>query len=338
MRFVTVSFGPMEISSNASDKLENGKLMKNLVIISRDWRIYQDRFKVSTKLQKHFCLLGASANPNEAHLAYAEVIIGEPDLTSLHIHKCPKLEWLQSTWAGNNKLQNLSKQNYVLTGVKGVFGLQMVEYVLSYLLYFTRRIEDFAQVKARNKWSQLPCKTLSEYEIGIMGLGNIGQEVASRLVNFNMKVNGLATSKKNIANVNEYTFEELPAFLERCDFVVNLLPETALTQGLCNRAFFSKMKPQSVFINAGRGSVIDSPNTIINALNTGQLKAAVLDVYEQEPLQPDHPYYLVDNLYMSFHTAAISDPQKVFDVFEINAKRYISAESLYYEHNFTKGY
>lgn len=312
--------------------------MKNVVIISRDWRVYQERFTANKLLQKHYHLQSASQSPNKASLACAHIVMGEPDLTSKYIHECPQLEWLQSTWAGNNKLQALNKQDYVLTGVKGVFGLQMVEYLLSYLLHFTRRIDDFAQVKANKQWAQLRCKTLCEYEIGIMGLGNIGQEVAARLLDFGMKVNGLARSKKGIPNINEYTFEELPIFLQNCDFVFNLLPETDMTTGLCNATFFAKMKDGSVFINAGRGSVIDSPNSIINALASGKLSAAVLDVYEQEPLVSTHPYYTTNNVYLSCHTAAISNPQEVFDVFVENALKFAGDAPMLYLHNFAEGY
>ncbi|MFT6269726.1 MAG: phosphoglycerate dehydrogenase-like enzyme [Alphaproteobacteria bacterium] len=312
--------------------------MKNLVIISRDWEVYKARFEKNKHLQTHFHLHSASQLPSKESLAVAEVIIGEPDFTSLYVKSCPNLMWLQSTWAGNNKLQGVDKQDYMLTGVKGVFGLQMVEYVLSYLLYFTRRIEDFNQVKSNKEWSQLPCKTLSEYSIGIMGLGSIGKEVANRLAEFGMKINGLSRGKKQTPKVNEYTYDELGSFLENCDFVLNLLPETAATKGFCNKAFFAQMKPGSVFINAGRGSVIDAPNSVIHAIETTMLKAAVLDVYEQEPLPATHPYYNTPNLYLSCHTAAISDPQKVFDVFEQNATNYISGEALLYKHDFAAGY
>lgn len=312
--------------------------MKNVVIISRDWELYEDRFHCSKVLHEHFTLLGASKVPSEKSIALANVIISEPDLASRYIKDCLNLDWLQSTWAGNNKLQALSKRDYILSGVKGVFGLQMVEYVLSYLLYFTRRIEDFSLVKANNQWLQLPCKTLSQYKIGIMGLGNIGQEVANRLLTFGMQVNGLSRSDKQVESVRMYRYEQLSLFLDSCDFVCNLLPETPTTIGLCNETFFAQMKPGSVFINAGRGSVVDKPSSIIQAINTGRLKAAVLDVYEQEPLPSSHPYYTAPNVYLSCHTAAISDANKVFDVFEKNALKYIAGEALHYQHDFSLGY
>jgi phosphoglycerate dehydrogenase-like enzyme len=312
--------------------------MKKLVIISRDWEVYKARFEQNKHLQTHFYLHSASQVPNEESLAVADVIIAEPDLASLYIKSCSQLKWLQSTWAGNNKLQAVDKKDYILTGVKGVFGLQMVEYILSYLLYFTRRIEDFNQLKLNKQWSQLPCKTLSEYEIGIMGLGSIGMQVANRLADFGMKVNGLSRGTKQAPDVTQYTYDELGAFLENCDFVCNLLPETSATIGLCNQAFFAHMKPGSIFINAGRGSVIDTPASVINALESHRLQAAVLDVYEQEPLPANHPYYSTCQLYLSCHTAAISDPQKVFSVFEKNAANYIAGEALLYRHDFAAGY
>jgi len=312
--------------------------MKNLVIISRDWKVYKSRFEANQELQNHFILVDAGETSTDLILKQAELMIGEPDLTAKCVARCPKLDWLQSTWAGNNKLQSLQKHDYKLTGVKGVFGLQMVEYVLSYLLYFTRRIEDFNTLKQSHTWSQLPCNTLSNYSIGIMGLGSIGQELAQRLLQFGMTVNGFSRSDKSINNVNEYTYQELPKFLGSCDFVVNLLPETTSTNGLCNRQFFSQMKKHSVFINAGRGSAVDSPSSLIEALEKEWLKAAVIDVFDQEPLPNDHAYYTTNNLYMTCHTAAISDPHQVFDLFEKNAVRYCKGEPLLYEHNFTLGY
>lgn len=312
--------------------------MKNLVIISRHWQIYKARFEANNALQKHFQLTDAGEKTSALVLKHADVMIGEPDLTARCVLSCPKLEWLQSTWAGNNKLQALQKKDYRLSGVKGVFGLQMVEYVLSYLLYFTRRIEDFNELKRSQTWSQLPCSTLSNYSIGIMGFGSIGQELAQRLLQFGMTVNGLSRSNKNVPDINEYTYQELPLFLSRSDYVVNLLPETDITRGLCNRQFFTQMKKNSVFINAGRGSAIDCPESLIEALEKEWIKAAVLDVFEQEPLHSDHPYYTTKNLYMTCHTAAISNPQQVFDLFERNALRYVNDEPLLYQHDFTQGY
>lgn len=312
--------------------------MKSLVIISRDWEIYKSRFEQNQSLHAHFTLCDASVTPTQSSLSVAEVIVGDPDLTCLYVDECASLEWMQSSWAGNNKLQNMQKHDYLLSGVKGVFGLQMVEYVLSYLLYFTRRIEDFNRVKTNKGWAKLRCNTLADYKIGIMGMGNIGQEVATKLTAFNIEIVGLSRSGKEIAHVKNYTYEDLDLFLQGCDFVVNLLPETHLTVGLCNADFFAKMAPSSVFINAGRGSVIDSPTTIINALNSGHLKAAILDVYEQEPLPSDHPYYITDKIYLSCHTAAMSDPHQVFDVFEKNALRFIQGKELLYLHNFSTGY
>lgn len=312
--------------------------MKNLVIISRHWKVYKARFEANQQLQKHFVLLAAGEQTIPSILQQVEVMIGEPNLIAKCVLACPKLEWLQSTWAGNNALQALTKKDYQLTGVKGVFGLQMVEYVLSYLLYFTRRIEEFNELKDTQKWSQLPCNTLSSYSIGIMGFGSIGQELAQRLLQFGMTVNGLSRNKKHILNINEYTYQELPEFLSKSDYVVNLLPETEITIGICNRQFFSQMKKGSVFINAGRGSAIDSPNSIIDALKNKLIKAAVLDVFEQEPLPKNHPYYSTKNLYMSCHTAAISNPQEVFDLFEKNADLYSQGKPLLYRHDFKEGY
>jgi phosphoglycerate dehydrogenase-like enzyme len=312
--------------------------MKNLVIISKDWKEYKVMFSKSDYLQSQFNLVSAYLSPDNKALKTAEVVLGDPDLSAPHIKSFTHLKWLQSTWAGNNRLQAISKQDYILSGVKGIFGQQMFEYLLSYLLFFTRRIDDFDELKKNGAWSSLECKTLSQYKIGILGMGNIGQEVAQKLLPFGMKINGMSNKHKHLTNINHYTLDNLAGFLENCDFVFNLLPETPSTIGLCNTSFFNQMKPGSVFINAGRGSVIDSPKSIISALQSNHLKAAVLDVFEHEPLPNEHPFYITPRLYLSCHTAAVSQANKVFEVFEQNARKYLEGKPLLYLHNFASAY
>ncbi len=312
--------------------------MKNLIIVSRYSEFFARCFYQHEQLQQHFTLLGANNPPRLAHLKQAEVMLGDPNVVSEYLLSAPNLKWVQSTWAGNNKLQNIGKHDYLLSGVKGIFDVQMFEYVMSYILYFTRRIEAFNELKEKQQWSQLICKTLSEYSVGIMGMGSIGSQVAVKLGAMGMTINSYSRSNKHIPNVTSYTHDNLAVFLQNSDFVINLLPETDLTRGFCDANFFTLMKQDSVFINAGRGSVIKQDQDMVNALNKGLLRGAVLDVFEQEPLPSTHVYYTTPNLYITCHTAAISNPQKVFDLFAKNAMHYIQQEPLLYLHDFKRGY
>lgn len=317
--------------------------MKNIAIVSRKWKSYQTAFNQATDLHAHFNLVYAGADapstPQQSlHDLDVKVIIGNPNIAASYIDQCPQLEWFQSSWAGNNSLQNCQSKHYTLTGVKGVFAQQMSEYVMAYLLYFARNIEGFNTLKQQHTWQQLERFSLGNKTLGILGLGNIGMSVAKTAQSFNMSVIGLRQNAGLANDITCYASHQKLAFAQQCDYILNLLPDTAQTNGFCDLAFFNSMRKGSVFINAGRGNAIDKPKSIIQVLENGHLKAAVLDVFETEPLPQQHPYYTTDNMYISCHTAAVSDPFAVFEVFHDNAKRYLNNEPLAFVHDFNTGY
>lgn len=319
--------------------------MHKLAIISNDHQAFEKMYLADKNLQTLYKLIYSGNTLPEQHLHEVEVLIGEPNLLVNIIERCSSLKWVQSTWAGNNKLQNLHFQDYILTGVKNVFGLQMVEYILAYMLFFSRRINEFNQLKDNKQWIQLPCHTLSNYKVTIFGMGSIGTQVANQLSTMGMQVTGIV---KNIEKHSQETsqnmkiriatFEESISFINESDYVINLLPETEETKGLFNSRLFSEFKLGSVFINAGRGNVVDKPESLTNVLKSNHLKAAVLDVFEQEPLDSSHEYYNTDNLYITCHTAAISHPNQVFKIFHSNALKFSIGQPLDYLHDFKLGY
>lgn len=317
--------------------------MNKFVIASSNYEQYSALFKQHEDLQRNFSLLYAGENPPTEVCQQCDVMLGEPSILQHAVLQSDKLKWAQSTWAGNNLLQKCAKRDYQLTGVKDAFGTQMAEYVLSYLLYFSRQIEAFNQLKQSRTWQQLSCAPLAEQTVGIMGFGSIGQLLAKYLHPFGIRICSLSKSLKQfdhptLSKVTQFEFSQRTEFLQTCDVVIGVLPETAETIGLCSAEFFSNMKDQSIFINVGRGSLIDHPQSVIDALNSNKLRYAVLDVFEQEPLPSDHPYYNTQNLYISCHTAAVSYPKAVFEIFVDNAQRFAEGKTLQYLHDFSKGY
>ncbi len=319
--------------------------MHKLAIISSDHKAFEEMFIADINLHTIYELIYSGTEPPNAILNEVEVLIGEPSLLAPLIEKCLYLKWVQSTWAGNNKLQGLTNKSYILTGVKNVFGLQMVEYILAYMLFFTRRINEFNQLKESGDWEQLPCLTLSNYNVTIFGMGSIGKQVANQLSVMGMQVAGIvkniekhSQAQKLDNNIKIATYQESISLVNKSDFVINLLPETAETTGLFNSKLFSQFKAGAIFINAGRGNVIDKPDSLIEALKSNHLKAAVLDVFENEPLDSQHEYYNTDNLYITCHTAAISHPSEVFKIFRFNAIKFSENQPLQYVHDFELGY
>lgn len=312
--------------------------MLTLAIVSRNYDVYETYFNTMIPPVDNVELIYAGADPGCETIVDADIVLSEPDIAITFISNCSKLQWLQSTWAGNNKLQEHSKRNYALTGTKGIFTAQMREYVFAYLLYFQRKIPQFIHLQEACNWNALKVDTLADKRIGIMGLGSIGCEIAKTAKTFEMKVSAITAHNTPMPDIDYYHLNDVLEFAEKCDFIVNLLPETPQTIGVCNTAFFDAMKSTAVFINAGRGGVLKSEQTIVDALKVKKIKAAVLDVFMQEPLDNCHPFYKLENCYLTNHTAAVSDPKKVFSIFKHNLLRFTASKPLQYRHDFIKGY
>lgn len=268
------------------------------------------------------------------------VLLADPDLTASIIDKCSTLVWCQSTWAGNAPLLNATKTDYNLTGLKGIFGKLMREYVFAYLLQHARNTKAFEQNQRAGvpKWEASQRIPLHGQTLGVAGLGSIGQALIPVAHALGMKVVGLTRSGDNIKGVEKvYTPDTITAFANACDHVVNLMPDTPSTHNLLSNDFFSALKSHSVFINAGRGSAVDD-EALLNALNSGAFAHAVLDVFREEPLDTTHPFWHHPNITITAHTAAESQPSDVADVFLDNAKRYLEGQPLKYQFDFSRGY
>lgn len=319
--------------------------MYQLAIVSHDHKTYEDLFRSSPVLQKHFSLIYSGISIDESLSKQCQILLSDPKSVSKYLDSFEQLKWLQSTWAGNNLLQQNTKRDYQLTGVKNVFGAQMTEYVLTYILHFMRKVEQFQYFQREKNYKALEVETMGSKKIIIFGLGNIGEYVARQLCHLGATVVGVVRNKKKIKSNDEYnspfnilTFDQIEEDLKDSDFVINLLPETDLTIGLFDSVFFSKCKTGSVFINAGRGNVVDKPESLVDALDSGKFTAAVLDVFETEPLNKQHIYYQTKNIYITCHTAAVSKPEVVFNIFIDNALRFVDKKPLNYAHNFELGY
>ena len=268
------------------------------------------------------------------------VLLADPDLAACIIDKCSALTWCQSTWAGNAPLLNADKEDYVLTGLKGIFGKLMREYVFAYLLGHARNVKAFEQNQraAQPIWEASKRMPLNGQTLGIAGLGSIGQALIPVAHALGMSVVGLTRSGQAVKGADAvYTPDTIEAFARACDHVVNLMPDTPSTQNMLSHEFFSALKPHSVFINAGRGSAVDD-DALLQALDNGALAHAVLDVFRNEPLDPAHSFWQHPRISVTAHTAAESQPSDVADVFLENALRYINGEPLNYQFDFDKGY
>lgn len=267
-----------------------------------------------------------------------QVILAQPDLLAAAPELLDDAHWVQSTWAGVTPLLRLDHTDYLLSGVKGVFGQQMAEYVLTFLLAHEMRLLERLGRQAQRSWWPEPTGTLEGKVLGVLGTGSIGQDIALRLKPFGVKTVGLSRTGKPVECFDHvFGRGQLSDFLPLLDYLVCTLPDTDETAGLLGRIAFSQLKKGAYLVNVGRGSVLDDA-ALVEALESGQLSGAALDVFNQEPLPPESPLWHTENLLMTAHVAARSWPRDIARIFLMNYRRYKADEPLLFQVDFNCGY
>ncbi len=271
--------------------------------------------------------------------AECDIAFGEPNLLRDALPRLPGLRWAQSTWAGVEPLLDPAlRRDYTLTNARGVFGGLMSEYVLAYLLLHERKILQRLAAQKEQRWDSSLTGTLRGKTIGLLGVGSIGAELARTAKFFGMNVRGYTKSSETSKHVDRYYHGSgLLEFADGLDYLVCVLPNTPATRGVVDAELLAQLPPHALFINVGRGSAVDEP-ALIQALETGAISGAVLDVFEQEPLPAEHPLWTVKNLIVTSHTSAPSFPAEIARVFIENYRRYLAGAPLEHVVDFERGY
>lgn len=255
---------------------------------------------------------GDCANAFERVAADAEVIFNWSASLELFreiFRMCPRLRWAHSRSAGLEKVlfPELIGSPVTLTNGTGVFSPSLGEFALAAILYFAKDFRRMMRNQMAGIWESFDVLPVEGYTVGILGYGDIGRAVASRVRSLGMRVLAL---KRHLPTPNTpdplaehiYTPDGLGEMLSHSDYVVATAPLTRETYGMVGARELSAMKPTAVLINVGRGPLIDEP-ALIEALSSGRLKGAALDVFDQEPLPPGHPFYKLENVLLSPHCA-----------------------------------
>jgi phosphoglycerate dehydrogenase-like enzyme len=290
-------------------------------------------------------LLGAPPVPEEVQdllrRTHVVVAIDLPlDVRSF----APELRWVQSVGAGTTQLQSagLAEAGIRLTSNGGSNSAGIAEFVLGRVLEAQKRFPEIQALQHERRWEPVYGAQLAGQTLGLIGYGPINQAVAVRAAAFEMRV--LATRRtagaRPEASVERFfTTAGLTEMLSECDVVVAAVPETSETVGLMDRAAFAAMPRGSFFVNVGRGTLVDEA-ALADALRTGALGAAAIDVAGLEPLPADDPLWDVPNLAISAHCS--SSPTGMFEVLyrrvQENLRRFITGEALLDEVDLARGY
>lgn len=278
-------------------------------------------------------------------LPQAEILLtyGE-DLTPAHIERATQLKWVMVISAGLELLpfDALAARNILVTNARGIHVGPMSEYALGVMLMFSRRFVELYQNQTQRVWDRsIRIDELEGQTLGVIGAGAIGTAIAERARAFGVRTIGLATTAREQAGFDRvYDRSGLDELLRTSDFVIVIVPETPATRSLIGARELGLMKQTAVLINIARGSVVEEA-ALLTALQAKQLRGAALDVFVEEPLPADHPFWGLDNVVLTPHLSSRSPKymERAQAIFRQNLEVYVSGTGSYRNLiDLTKGY
>jgi phosphoglycerate dehydrogenase-like enzyme len=243
------------------------------------------------------------------------------------------LRWIHWAGAGVDAalFDELAASDIQLTNARGVFDQPMAEWVLGMVIAFAKRLPQTLACQARAEWSHRLSERVAGKRALVVGIGSIGRAVGRLLQAVDMQVEAIGRSARDGDPDFEHVFaiDDLLQRLPEADYVVLITPLTEHTRGLFGAAEFSAMKPSARFINIGRGALVVE-DELLAALRQGSIAGAALDVFAEEPLPPQSPFWSAPNCLVSPHMSGdfIEFENVMADQFMENWRRYRAGESL----------
>ncbi|HIE97981.1 MAG TPA: D-2-hydroxyacid dehydrogenase [Planctomycetes bacterium] len=242
-----------------------------------------------------------------------------------------QLRWVQSPTASleHYLFPALIEHPCQLSNMRGLFSDVIADHVMGFVLCFARNLHTYLRRQQQSRWAPVGNESLTEFSndagpasvspvdashlhladttLGVVGVGHIGREVCVRAAAFGMTIIGLDPVCRSVPGIVEDVWDvgQLPDLLARSDFVVIAAPHTPQTEKLFRTAQFEQMKQSAYLINIGRGVIVDLQD-LTDALERRLIAGAALDVFETEPLPPDHPLWRMENVIITPHIAAAS--------------------------------
>jgi phosphoglycerate dehydrogenase-like enzyme len=287
----------------------------------------------------------------DRQLAEVEVLLTSLDLPA--VEQSPRLRWVQTYFAGvDGWLEKAGDRikNILVTTASGVHGPNMAEYGLMMMLAWAHELPQLLENQRHGGWPAERRKVLMPGELrgatlGVVGYGSIGREAARQAFALGMRV--LACKRdpdrredtgwilpgtgdpEGTLPERIYPIEQLRAMLAECDYVLLTLALTPATRHIIDSAALKSMKPSAVLVNVARGALVDEP-ALIEALRSGTIRGAGLDVFEQEPLPADSPLWSLPNVLLTPHISGITPAysERLMMLFSENLRRYLAGQPL----------
>lgn len=258
------------------------------------------------------------------------------DLSAFMAH-AGRVEWIQTSSAGIGQLvvrTGLDRLKAVLTTAAGVHAVPLAEFVLWSMLTFAKDYPRARRQQEARVWERFHTEDLRGSTLAVIGLGSVGREVARLATALGVHVIGAKRDATGVdpssLHVNEIVpMADLHRLLGAADHVCLVAPHTPQTEGMLGPVEFAAMKPGSVLINIGRGALVQE-EALLDALRSGHIRGAVLDVAPREPLPSEHPLWAMDNVIIYPHSASTSSGEnaRLTDLFVDNLQRFLDGRPL----------
>lgn len=271
---------------------------------------------------------------NDEMLEKATIIFG--NLSPEKVAKAKNLKWMQTNSAGVDSYckEGILNENVILTNATGAYGLPIGEHMVGCVFAFYKNLLKYKMVQKQGEWKSLgKVKYVSNATVLVLGMGDIGKGFAYRMKQLGAYVIGIKRTLSDKPNyIDEvYTQDQLEKVLPKADIIALSLPRTPQTYHMINEQTLSLMKEDALIINVGRGEAIDT-DALVQTLKSGKLLGAALDVFEQEPLDPTHPLWQMDNVLITPHVSGGNYHDEtgdlIFNITYTNFKHYFNDEPL----------
>ena len=270
-----------------------------------------------------------------------DVLVTYNPFKSLDINKMKNLKYIQTTSVGIDQipLDKILNRDIIIANNKGGYSVPIGEWIVMTILEIYKNSKKLYEQQSNKKWKiNFKVSELTGKKIGFIGTGTLATEGAKRLKGFNVEIWGVNTtgSKKEYFD-KCFSSEQMDEVFRNCDTIVCTIPATKDTLGIINKDKFEIMKNDSVFINVGRGNIVNEKD-LIQYMH--KFRGVALDVFENEPLDKDNELWNFDNIIITPHNSWVSDKndERTFNMIYNNLKNYIEGKSLKNEVDIYKGY
>lgn len=258
------------------------------------------------------------------------VTYGE-DLKAQHLEHADKLQWIFVASAGIEKMpaQAIADRNIFVSNVRGIHKKPMTESILAHILALKRALPFVYEQQKKKEWNKKArLSELNGSTALIIGPGAIGSEIGRILQAFDVYTIGCNRSGEDAPFMNEtHALDNLTEQLPKADVVISMLPSTKETKYLLKREHFEMMKDSAIFMNFGRGDLVET-KVLVQVLEEKLISHAVLDVYEVEPLPADSQLWELDNVTLSPHFSSHSSRyvERSLEIFKPSLEKWLAGE------------